>query len=137
MTVKRPRGNKTREARRAERRQKEIDLMNQGRTQQQMAEELGISRQTFWRDVQELTKQYADGNKESFAELRKLQVGALMDMAKEVHEGTLAPDAGNSIRGFLDSVTRLLGLNAESRSIVAHVSPAQDERYLEFKKHAA
>jgi hypothetical protein len=130
------RGNKTSKATRAERRSQEIKLMNAGKNQTQIAKELGISRTTFWRDLQALTVEYTKGNQESFAELRKVQVGALLDMAKEVHDGVVSPKVGNSVKGFLDSVTKLLGLNAPSLVYSKHetVGPQLDALYLEIRQ---
>ncbi|HEX4424180.1 MAG TPA: HTH domain-containing protein [Terriglobales bacterium] len=133
-----PRGNKTSAAARAERQAKEIALMNEGKTQAQIADELGISRATFWRDISTLTKNYAEGNQTAFAELRTMQVGALLDMAKEVHDEVITPETGNSIRGFLDSVSRLLGLEAprrtESRSTNVNVEGGSVENFGLYKR---
>jgi len=96
---------------------REIELMNAGMTRTQIAAELGISRTTFWRDISELTKRYLEGNKEAFTQLRELQVGALLDLAREVYEGALNPEAGNTIRGFLDSVAKIRGWNAPVKSL--------------------
>jgi DNA-binding CsgD family transcriptional regulator len=131
------RGNKTSKATRAERRSNEIKLMNDGKNQTQIAEELGISRTTFWRDLQALTVEYTKGNQESFAELRKVQVGALLDMAKEVHDGIVSPKVGTSVKGFLDSVTKLLGLNAPSLVYSKHENvsgPQLDALYLDIRQ---
>lgn len=114
----------------AVRQAKEIELLNAGKHQGEIAKELGISRTTFWRDVCRLTKDYTLGNREAFGQLRDLQVGALMDMAREVHDGTLTPKAGNSIRGFLDSVSKLLGLNAPTKHQNLNVTAKVDSHTL-------
>ncbi|HEV2173032.1 MAG TPA: hypothetical protein VGR71_05670 [Nitrospira sp.] len=129
------RGNKTSTAHRAERQAREIELMNAGKTQADIAAELGISRQTFWRDMTALTTSYTEGNQTAFGKLREMQVGALLDMAREVHEGKIEPEVGNSIRSLLDSVSKLLGLNAPTKSLsVSATVDAHDIRYLKFKK---
>lgn len=119
--MSKPRGNATSKAHRAERHAQEIELMNQGLSQTEIAKTLGISRMTFWRDIQTLTEQYTQGNQEAFTVLRNLQVSACIDMAKEVHDGVIEPEVGNSVRGFLDSVSKLLGLNAPTKHLTATV----------------
>lgn len=128
------RGNKTSKAHRAERQSREIELMNAGKTQGEIAADLGISRQTFWRDMNALTKSYTEGNQTAFGKLREMQVGALLDMAREVHDGKIEPEVGNSIRGLLDSVSKLLGLNAPQKSVTmkADVDPATLGLYRRF-----
>jgi DNA-binding CsgD family transcriptional regulator len=127
------RGNATSKAHRAERQAREIELMNAGKTQTEIAEELGISRQTFWRDIQKLTADYAAGNQPAFAQLREVQVGALLDLAREVHDDAITPEVGNSVRGFLDSVSRILGLNAPVKSVSVRVDdPAKMGMYRRF-----
>ncbi len=110
--------------------------MNAGKTQVEIAEQLEISRSTFWRDVCRLTKDYSLDNREAFGQLRELQVGALMDMAKEVHEGDITPEAGNSIRGFLDSVSKLLGLNAPTKHVTAKVDATTDPSEMKLWQRA-
>ena len=75
------RGDKTSKAQRAERQAKALELMKTGATQEAIAELLGISRMTFWRDLQAIEARYVEGSKEDVATFKKSQYEALNCMS--------------------------------------------------------
>ncbi|MGB7600347.1 MAG: HTH domain-containing protein [Candidatus Sulfotelmatobacter sp.] len=116
------RGNPTSGAERAARQKKALELMKTGATQGAIAELLGVSRVTFWRDLQAIEARYVEGSKEDVAAFKKSQYDALMRIESATAEGTIEPEVANALVRVRDSVARLLGLNAPSRSISANVN---------------
>jgi DNA-binding Lrp family transcriptional regulator len=129
-----PRGNKTSKAERAERQARALELMKTGETQETIAEILGVSRTTFWRDLQAIEARYVEGSKEDIAAFKKSQYEALIRIESATAEGSIEPEVANALVRVRDSVARLLGLNAPTKSIVGHVSgPQLDSLYLEIR----
>lgn len=120
--MSRPRGNKTSKAARAERQAKALELMKTGATQDAIAELLGISRMTFWRDLQAIEARYVEGSKEDVAAFKKSQYDALIRIESATAEGSIEPEVANALVRVRDSVARLLGLNAPERKITANVN---------------
>jgi hypothetical protein len=120
------RGNKTSKAVRAERQAKALELMKTGATQDAIAELLGVSRMTFWRDLQAIEARYVEGSKEDVAAFKKSQYDALMRIESATAEGSIEPEVANTLVRVRDSVARLLGLNAPSKSISASVNVKLD-----------
>lgn len=116
------RGNKTSKAQRAERQAKALELMKTGATQEAIAELLGISRMTFWRDLQAIEARYVEGSKEDVATFKKSQYEALIRIESATAEGSIDPDVANALVRVRDSVARLLGLNAPERKVVGHIN---------------
>ena len=137
--MSRPRGNKTSKAARAERQAKALDLMKTGETQEAIAELLGVSRTTFWRDLQAIEARYVEGSKEDVAAFKKSQYDALIRIESATAEGSIEPDVANALVRVRDSVARLLGLNAPERKVVGHidadVDPAKLVGYRKFLYH--
>jgi DNA-binding Lrp family transcriptional regulator len=121
-----PRGDKTSKAQRAERQARALDLMKSGETQEAIAEILGVSRTTFWRDLQAIEARYVEGSKEDVASFKKSQYEALIRIESATAEGSIEPEVANALVRVRDSVARLLGLNAPSKSITAHVDATEN-----------
>src|SRR5579864_1488494 len=133
--MSRPRGNKTSKAARAERQAKALELMKTGVTQDAIAELLGVSRMTFWRDLQAIEARYVEGSKEDVAAFKKYQYDALIRIESATAEGSIEPEVANALVRVRDSVARLLGLNAPTKSIVGHVNgPQLDALYLDIRQ---
>jgi DNA-binding Lrp family transcriptional regulator len=111
-----PRGNKTSKAERAERQARALQLMKEGGTQEAIAALLGVSRTTFWRDLQAIEARYVEGSKDDVAAFKKAQYDALIRIESATAEGSIPPEVANALTRIRDSVARLLGLNAPSRS---------------------
>ena len=113
----RPRGNATSKAHRAERRAQALTLMKEGKSQTEIARELKVSRMTFWRDLQAIEAQFVVGSSDDVREFKQQQLDALMKIEEATAKGTIAPDVANALTRIRDSVAKLLGLDAPTRSV--------------------
>jgi DNA-binding Lrp family transcriptional regulator len=130
-----PRGNKTSKAERAERQARALELMKSGETQEAIAEVLGVSRTTFWRDLQAIEARFVAGSNDDVKQFKEAQYQALMKIEQATANGTIEPDVANALTRIRDSVAKLLGLNAPTKSIVGHVSgPKLDSLYLDIRE---
>lgn len=102
--------------------QKIVEGLAEGKTQSTIAEELGVARETVNRNLALLRDGLVSVGREDFAVYVKQQVDLLTKAIEEVWEGKLPPEAANSIRGLMDSIARLTGSNAPTKSISAHVA---------------
>jgi hypothetical protein len=134
--VSKSRGNKTSKAERVERQSRAVALMNEGKSQTQIAQELGISRMTFWRDLQAIEARYVEGSQEDVAQFKKAQYQALLQIENAIAEGTIPADVGNALTKVRAEVAKLLGLNAPTKSISHNVNVEQQvipiEQQLEY-----
>lgn len=105
--------------------QKIVEGLAEGKKQTQIAEELGVHPVTVCRNLAELRKGFVSASREEFSVYVKQQVELLTKAIEEVWEGKLPPEAANSIRGLMDSIARLTGSNAPTKSISAHVDGVQ------------
>jgi Homeodomain-like domain len=128
------RGNKTSKAEREERRARALQLMKDGKNQSQIAEELRVSRQTFWRDLQAIEARYVAGSSEDVKQFKEAQYQALIKIEEATAQGTIEPEVANALTRIRESVAKLLGLNAPTKSVVAHTSPSHDILYMKFRK---
>jgi hypothetical protein len=138
-SMSKPRGDKTSKAERAERQSKALELMKTGETQDAIAALLGISRTTFWRDLQTIEARYVEGSQEDVAAFKKTQYEALIRIESATAEGSIEPEVANALVRVRDSVARLLGLNAPIKSIQANVNinPEHSTEFLLFKEACA
>jgi DNA-binding CsgD family transcriptional regulator len=124
-------------AKQAANQQKIVQRTLEGKTQATIAEELGLTRETVNRNLAELRKGFVSTSREEFAAYVKQQVELLTKAIEEVWAGKLPPEAANSIRGLMDSIARLTGSNAPTKSISAHLK-VEDEVtqgfYIEFAR---
>jgi hypothetical protein len=124
------RGNKTSKAARAERQAKALELMSEGKNQTEIAAELGISRMTFWRDLQAIEARYVEGSADDVKEFKAAQYKALMQIESATAEGTIPPDVANALTRIRSEVAKLLGLNAPERKVTAHFNGDVDPETL-------
>jgi hypothetical protein len=131
------RGNKTSKAERAERQTRALELMKSGATQSAIAELLGVSRTTFWRDLQAIEARYVAGSTEDVRQFKEAQYQALMKIEEATANGTIEPDVANALTRIRDSVARLLGLNAPERKVTINtdVDPEKLVGYRKFLYH--
>ena len=115
-------------------RAKIIEGTNEGKTQREIGEELGLTRDTVNRNLAALKASFVQGNREDFEKYVRAQLDLLTKAIEEVWEGNLPPDAANSIRGMMDSIARLTGSNAPSKSIVARVDGESSPMFLMFRR---
>lgn len=87
-----------------------------GKNQGVIAGELKVSREHVNRTLAELRDRFKDRSPEAFSAYVHRQVELLTQAIEEVWEGKLPPEAANSIRGLMDSIARLTGSNAPTRS---------------------
>lgn len=129
-------GNKKSNSAIAKRRLEVAKRLPEGEKVGALAKELGVSRITLWRDIKKLTLQFSDASREAFQEYRQAHLKVLQRMAHAVLEQKVSPDVAGEFRKYQQDIAKLLGLNAEARSVVAHVSatidPAQMGLYNRF-----
>lgn len=128
-----PRNSK---AKQADNQQKIVQGTAEGKTQSTIAAELGLTRETVNRNLAVLRNCLVSASREEYSLYVKQQVELLTKAIEEVWEGKLPPEAANSIRGLMDSIARLTGSNAPSKSISANVNVEQQvlpiEQQLEY-----
>ncbi len=96
--------------------------MKEGKTRGEVAAEVGVSRMTLWRDLHALDAKFGAENSERVRELKAKVGEALLKAADEVWQGAVPAEVANAWRAIVADFSKLLGLNAESRAVVAHVS---------------
>jgi hypothetical protein len=134
------RGNRSSAAIIEKRRARLLELKQQGVSTVEAeeilkAEGYPADRNTLTRDLTRLKQQFNTSNGTEFAEYVREQVTLLTQAVEEVWEGKLPPDAANSIRGLMDSIARLTGSNAPTKSIHATVKgPQLDALYLDIRQ---
>jgi hypothetical protein len=120
----------------AARQAKVIEAVKDGVPQAQIAADQGVHPVTIWRDMQRLTEQFAKQNSGAFTEIRRAQLAVFELMEKSLLEGTIAEETAREWRGIRSEISKLLGLNVEQRSVVAHlhgeIDPAQLVGYRRF-----
>jgi DNA-binding Lrp family transcriptional regulator len=129
-------GNKKSNGAIAKRRLEVAKRLPQGEQVGALAKELGVSRVTLWRDIKKLTLQFSDASREAFQQYKQAHLNVLQKMAHAVLEEKVSPDVAGEFRKYQQDIAKLLGLNAESRSVVAHVTaeidPAKLKGYRRF-----
>lgn len=109
----------------------------EGKTQSTIAAELGLTRETVNRNLAKLREGLQLATKEQFSEYVQNQVALLTELASQLWEGQVPPEVGNSIRAVLDSIARLTGSNAPTKSIHANVQVGNEITqgfYVEFAR---
>jgi hypothetical protein len=124
------------ERKRDSRRKKILDTMKKGEVP--TPDSLEVSRVTLWRDLKALQEQAVLSlDTEGLKAIKQQQYQVQLRMEQALLEGVLDPQtimAWNKVR---ESIARLLGLNAESRAVVAHVTGIDAQvggMYVEFNK---
>jgi hypothetical protein len=112
-----------------------VQGLKEGKKQVAIAAELRLTPETISRNLAKLREGFTTASREEFSVYVKQQVDLLTKAIEEVWQGTLPPEAANSIRGLMDSIARLTGSNAPTKSIVGHVNgPQLDALYLEIRQ---
>ena len=136
--MSRPRGDKTSTAGIADRRAKVIEKANEGKTQLQIAAEVGASLRTIGRDFEALAADFQNATSSRNLEFRRAQLKAFELIERSLVEGLIDSETANAWRGIRSEISKLLGLNAPSTSITAHVSnPEHSREYLLFREACA
>ena len=123
---KRPGANKSSKALVAKRRERVIELQTAGETLpviRAVLKEEGFpaSTMTLWRDIDRMTKQFAESNQGAFVEARKQQLGVFELMERALLEGKASTEIVREWRSIRSEMSSLLGLNAPTVSIRAEV----------------
>jgi len=109
----------TRDARRAQ----IAEGVKAGKTVKEIAEELQVSRITLWRDLKALQEQAVlTLDTEGLKAIKAQQYAVQLKMEEALLQGVLDPATVTAWNKVREPIAKLLGLNAESRSVVAHVS---------------
>jgi hypothetical protein len=106
----------------------------------QIAEKLGIDRTTVWRHLVELEPRFIEQNLENLSAVKTQQVQAHVAIIRGLLAGDIEAATGTSIRGHMDSIANILGLNATKRAVVAHISASTDQSkgmFVEFNRLVA
>jgi hypothetical protein len=111
--------------------------MKEGKAASAIARELRVSRMTFWRDLQAIEAQYVAGSGEDVKQFKEAQYRALIKLEEATAKGTIEPDVANALVRIRDSVAKLLGLNAPTKSVSMNVSAEHSPLFLKFKSATA
>jgi hypothetical protein len=94
------------------------------KTQAEIAEVVGAPLRTIERDTAALRRNFRDG--EQFAEFVKGLVELYISDYEETRACTLPPEVSSACRGILDSIARITGANAPSKSLSVSVDASGD-----------
>jgi hypothetical protein len=140
--MSRPRGNVTSKAQREVRKATVVEKLQESPnlTNQQLANETGVSLATVKRDLAELRQRFSLVTDERYEEFKQAQLAVFELIERNLVEGSVTPEVAREWRGIRSEISQLLGLNAPSRSIQAHVSnqsrlptPTENPRFWRFK----
>ena len=136
--AKRSRGNPSTQAEIELRREQVMEKLKTAdhQTLSQLADDLGVSRATLWRDLQAIEARFVAGSTEDVKHFKEAQYQALLKIEEATARGTIEPDVANALTRIREAVAKLLGLNAQTKALVAHTSQPTDVRYLKFKAAA-
>jgi hypothetical protein len=93
-------------------------------TRRQIAAEVGTNLAAVKRDLAALSGRFQAENSEAFAEYRKAQLAVLELMEESLVTGKASPDVVNAWRGVRGDISKLLGLDAPTKSISVNLSGA-------------
>jgi hypothetical protein len=131
------RGNKSSKAVVAQRQKKAVDLAKAGFSQKDIAGELGVDRVTIYRNLKELTEKFQTENSAAFEEFKRAQLEVFELMERSLIEGKVSVDVAREWRGIRSEISSLLGLNAPTKSITAHIRTDGTGRFHKFVQSAA
>jgi len=137
--MSRARGNPSSQAEIELRREQVIEKLKTAdhQTLTQLAEDLGVSRATLWRDLQAIEARFVAGSAEDVKQFKEAQYHALLKIEEATVKGTIEPDVANALTRIRESVAKLLGLNAPTKSVSLTASvETHDLRYLKFEAAA-
>lgn len=135
----RPKGSRTSKNEREARKAKAIELQtaNPTITKTELAAELGVTRMTLWNDLQDLEQEFIGNNLVALGKLKALLRKTHLDLAQEVHDGILPPDASTAIRGHLVEIAKIEGAHAPTRHLTAKVDATIDPEALKGARRFA
>jgi DNA-binding Lrp family transcriptional regulator len=128
----RPRGNKTSNAGREQRRSTVAEVLKENPTIRQgdIAEVTGVSLATVKRDLVELRERFSLITDERYEEFKKAQLAVFELIERNLVEGTIPPDVAREWRGIRSEISQLLGLNAPRRTESVNVNVEADPQKL-------
>jgi predicted transcriptional regulator len=135
--MSRANGSRTSKLDQEQRVEQALQMIGEGKTQTEIAELLGISRVSLWRNLKTLTQKVQAKN-ETQRELEIASTLAVYELAEQaLLTGQIDSETANSWRRIRDSIARLKGLNAPTTAIVARtttdeVDPKLLGRYRRF-----
>ena len=136
--MRRGRGDKTSKAERLERQAKVVEGLKAGKTQAEIQEELQVSRATMWRTMTALAERFTQAvSDDDLTALKRAQLDALRCVGDAVLKGTVEPEVSNAWARLNEQVSRLLGLDAPQKRVVAHLDAESSPLFLRFKKSIA
>jgi transcriptional regulator with XRE-family HTH domain len=110
-----------------------VPRLNAGESQQDVADALGVDRITIYRNLKKLTEKLVGEATEG--RLAQLKVFELIEQS--LVEGKVEPEVAREWRAIRSEISQLLGLNAPTKSITAHVATQGDGRFHRFIQAAA
>ena len=120
-----------------QRKQKAIELAGKGKSQVQIAQELGVSQVAICKSLKELRRTMSAATARDFEVYRKGQLAILESIEDALLENKVAPDVAREWRAIRSDIARLLGLNAPDRSVSVNVAtPADSGLTVEFLRRA-
>ncbi len=133
-----PRGNRNSEAKIEARRAEVAAAINAPErvTRKDLADSLGVSTPTLWRDLKAIRARYVEGSEQDVLAFKRSQYEALMRIEQALIEGTIPADVANAITRIRSEVAKLLGLNAPERRITAHVDASTTQVQYRFLEHS-
>jgi hypothetical protein len=93
-------------------------------TRRQIAAEVGTNLAAVKRDLAALSGRFQAENSEAFAEYRKAQLAVLELMEESLVTGKASPDVVNAWRGVRGDISKLLGLDAPTKSLSVSLTGA-------------
>jgi HTH domain len=112
-----------------------VEELKNGTPKHEIADKLQISRATLWRDLRDLQeKALLVIAPSDLTEIKAAQLKVFELIERNLIEGTIPTDVAREWRGIRSEISQLLGLNAPSRSIQAHVSANLTGRDLRLRK---
>ena len=127
------RGNKSSKAAVEARSEAVLEELKQGKSQAAIAQTLGVHRNTICRDLKALTKKLSTANLAEHEARVAAQEAVLELIEQSLIEEQVSPEVANAWRAVRSDIAKLRGLNAENRSVIAHVSSNSDVLFLKFK----
>lgn len=111
-----------------------VEGLKDGKTVRKMAAELQVHRNTIVRDLKALRERFAVGNTEAFEQYRDAQLQVLERIELSIIEGHIPVDVANAWRAVRADISKLLGLDAPSKSVSVKVDAESSPLFLKFKK---
>jgi DNA-binding Lrp family transcriptional regulator len=111
-----------------------VEELKNGTPKNEIADKLQISRVTLWRDLRDLQeKALLVIAPSDLTEIKAAQLKVFELIERNLIEGTIPTDVAREWRGIRSEISQLLGLNAPSKHISAHVSAPDDANYMRFR----